>query len=203
MVVLLIALGLGILSAPLVSDGETRAKIPRLGYLSPGDLPYYDNSVLQGLEDQGYIVPGEIPRYDAAFWRGLVQRGSFEGQKIRIEIRATDGHFERAPELAADLVRLNVDLIFAVPSLLAKAARQAVQRANKPIPIVFGPERDPVGEGLVASLARPGGNVTGLATPDPEFDAKRLEVLKETFPRLSREPSASRSRSRCSCERTR
>jgi putative ABC transport system substrate-binding protein len=183
---LLGALALCIVVAPLASDSEPPAKIPRIGYLSPGDLPYLGNAFLQGLQDQGYIAPGEIPHYDAAFWRGLVQRGSFKGQRIRIEIRATDGHFERAPELAADLVRLDVDLIAAFSSLCIKAAREAVQRANKPIPIVFGPERDPVGEGLVASLARPGGNMTGLATPDPEFDAKRLEVLKETFPRLSK-----------------
>ena len=132
-------------------------------------------------------MPGEIPRYDDALWKGLVKRGSFEGKKIRIEIRATAERFpERAPALAAELVRLNVDFLFAATPPEAQAAREAVQRANKTTPIVFGPQIDPVGGGLVASLARPGGNITGLALSDPELEAKRLEILKETFPRLSR-----------------
>ncbi len=178
-------LALGILSAPLASDAQQPAKVPRLGYMSPGDVPQYDNAFLQGLQEQGYILPGEIPRYDAASWQGLVKQGYFEGRKIRIEVRATAGHFERAPELAAELVGLNVDVIFAIPGLLAKAAQQAAQNANKAIPIVFGPELDPVGSGLVARLARPGGNMTGLGISDPEFDAKRLEILKEAFPQIS------------------
>lgn len=79
-------------------------------------------------------MPGEIPRYDAAFWRSLVKRGYFAGRKIRIEVRATEGDFERAPELAAELVRLDVDVIFAVPAILAKAAQQGVQNAHKATP---------------------------------------------------------------------
>jgi putative ABC transport system substrate-binding protein len=169
-----------------VADAQQSAKVPRLGYISPGDIPPYDNGFLQVLQDQGYIVPGEIPRYDEAFWRGLVRRGYFAGQKIRIEVRATDGHFERAPELTAELVRLDVDVIFAVPAILAKAAQQSVQKANKATPIVFGPEPDPVGFGLVDSLARPGGNMTGLAWTDPGIETKRLQILKEAFPRISR-----------------
>jgi hypothetical protein len=154
-------LAIGILSAALVSNAQESTKVPRLGYISPGDVAPYDNAFLQGLQDQGYIVPGEVPRYDEAFWRGLLKRGYFAGQKIRIEVRATNGHIERAPELTAELVRLNVDVIFAIPALFAKAAQQAVRNANKRIPIVFGPEYDPVGIGLVASLARPGGNGRG------------------------------------------
>jgi ABC-type uncharacterized transport system substrate-binding protein len=161
-------------------------KVPLLGYISPGTVPRFDNAFLQGLQDQGYIVPGEIPHYDEAFWRGLLKRGYFAGQKIRIEVRATGEHFERAPQLTAELVSLNVDVIFAIPALLAKAAQQAVQNANKSIPIVFGPEYDPVGSGLVDSLARPPKNMTGLAFTDPEFEAKRLQILKEAFPRISR-----------------
>ena len=183
---IIFSLVLGILSAPLASDAQPPAKVPRLGYLSPGDVPNYDNAFLQGLQEQGYILPGEIPRYDAAFWQGLLKQSYFEGQKVRIEIRATNGHFERGPELAAELVRLNVDVMVVVPLLLVKAAQDAVQKANKAIPIVFGPEFDPVGFGLVTSLARPGGNMTGLALVDPGFDAKLLEILKQTFPRLSR-----------------
>ena len=137
------------------------------------------------MQDQGYIAPEEIPRYDEAFRRALLKCGYFAGQKIRIEVRATGGDFGRAPELTAELVRLNVDVIFAIPALFAKAAQQAVQNAKKTTPIVFGPEYDPVGFGLVASLARPGGNMTGLARVDPEFEGKRLELLKQTFPRIS------------------
>ena len=183
---IILSFALGLLSAPHVFAAEQPVKLPRLGYISPGDVPRYDNAFLQGLQDQGYILPGEIPRYDAASWQGLVKRGYFEGQRIRIEIRATGGQFERAPELTAELVRLNVDAIFAIPALFAKAAQQAVQNANKTIPIVFGPEFDPVGSGFVTSLARPGGNMTGLGMVDPEFEAKRLEILKEAFPQISR-----------------
>ena len=183
---IILFLALGILSAPLVSVAQQAANVPHLGYISPGDIPRYDNAFLQGLQDQGYIVPGEIPRYDEAFWRTLLKRGYFAGQKIRIEVRATGGDFERGPGLTAELVSLNVDVIYAVPAVLAKAARKAVQDANKTIPIVFGPEYDPVGIGLVASLARPGGNMTGLALTDPVFEVKRLQILKEVFPRLSR-----------------
>lgn len=180
------SLALGILAVPLASDAQQPTKVPRLGYMSPGDVPPLDIAFLQGLQDQGYILPGEIPRYDPAFWRGLVKQGYFQGQRIRIEIRATDKQFERAPELAVELVRLNVDVMFVIPVLLVKAAQDAVQKANKAIPIVFGPEFDPVGMGLVTSLARPGRNLTGLARVDPEFEGKRLEILKDTFPRLSR-----------------
>jgi len=183
---IILSLALGIISAPLASYAQQSAKVLRLAYMSPGDVPSYDNAFLQGLQDQGYILPGEIPRYDAASWQGLLKRGYFEGQRIRIEIRATGGHFERAPELAAELVGLSSDVIYAIPAPLVKAAQDAVRKANKAIPIVFGPEFDPTGIGLVASLARPGGNTTGLALPDPEFDAKQLEILKEMFPGLSR-----------------
>ena len=179
---------IGVLSIFVAAaDAQQPAKIPYLGYLSPGDIPRLDNAFLQELQELGYILPGEIHRYDEAFWKALVKRGSFEGKKIHIEIRATGERFpERAPALAAELVGLNVDLLFTATPPEADAARQAVQRAGKAIPIVFGPLPDPVGAGLVASLARPGGNITGLMLGEPELEAKRLEVLKETFPRLSR-----------------
>ena len=135
----------------------------------------------KGYKGRGYILPGEIPRYDDALWQGLVKRGSFEGQRIRIVIRATAERYpERAPELAAELVGLDVDLLFASTPPEAQAAQQAAQNASKTIPIVFGPEADPVGAGLVASLARPGGNITGLVLNDPELVGKQLEILKET-----------------------
>ena len=72
---IILFLALGILSVPLVSAAQQAANVPRLGYISPGDIPRYDNAFLQGLQDQGYIVPGEIPRYDEAFWRSLIRRG--------------------------------------------------------------------------------------------------------------------------------
>jgi putative tryptophan/tyrosine transport system substrate-binding protein len=163
-----------------------QSAVAHLGYLSPGDIPPYDNAFLEGLEDQGYILPGEIPHYDAASWKGLLKRGYFEGKRIRIDFRATGQHFERAPELAAELIGLNVDVIFAVPTLLVKATQDAARKATRPIPIVFALVFDPVGFGFVSSLARPGGNLTGVANVDPEFYAKQLEILNETFPRLSR-----------------
>ena len=181
-----LSFALGVFAVPLGSAAQQSAKLPRLGYMSPGNVPPYDNAFLRGLEDQGYILPGEIPRYDTVSWEGLVKQGYFKGQRIRIDIRATGGHFERAPDLAAELVALNVDVIYAIPAPLVKAAQDAVRKANKAISIVFGSEFDPVGFGFVASLARPGGNTTGLALPDAEFDAKQLEILKETFPGLSR-----------------
>lgn len=170
----------------LACNAQQAAKVPHIGYMSPGDVPAFDNAFLQGLEEQGYILPGEIPRYDAASWKGLLKRGYFEGKKVRIDFRATGQHFERAPELAAELVDLNVDVIFAVPTLLVKAAQDAARKATRPVPIVFAGVFDPVGFGFASSLARPGGNLTGVAQVDPEFYAKQLELLKETFPRLSR-----------------
>ena len=171
---------------PAVLCNAQQLAVARLGYLSPGDIPPYDNAFLQGLEEQGYILPGEIPHYDAASWKGLLKRGYFEGKKIRIDFRATGQHFERAEELAAELVGLNVDVILAMPTIAVKAAQDAARKATRPIPIVFALVFDPVGFGFVTSLARPGGNLTGVANVDPEFYAKQLEILKETFPRLSR-----------------
>ena len=90
----------------LCAGAQQPTKIPRLGYMSPGDIPRYDNAFLKGLQQQGYILPGEIPRYDDALWQGLVKKGFFDGQKLRIEIRATAERYpERAPEMAAELVR--------------------------------------------------------------------------------------------------
>jgi putative ABC transport system substrate-binding protein len=154
--------------------------------MSPGDVPYYDNAFLQGLQDQGYILPGEIPHYDASSWQRMLNQGYFAGQRIHIDIRATGQHFERAPQFAAELVSLNVDAIFVIGGLLVKTMQDAIAKSNKATPIIFGPEYDPVGKGFVASLARPGGNTTGVALADPSFDPKRLELLKETFPRLTR-----------------
>lgn len=178
---------LSIFWTAIPAQAQQSTKIPHLGYMSPGDAPRYDNAFLHELEKQGYILPGEIRRYDDAFWHGLVKRGFFGGRRIRIEIRASADRFPaRVPDLAAELVGLDVDVLFVATSPEALAAREAVKRAKKTIPIVFAPLADPVGAGLVASLARPGGSITGLVLSAPELEAKRLEVFSETFPRLSR-----------------
>jgi putative tryptophan/tyrosine transport system substrate-binding protein len=113
---------------------------------------------------------------------GLRERGYHEGRNPIFERRFSEGHAERFPELAAELVRLRVDLIIAITTPAAIAAKHATQT----IPIVIPTAIDPVGAGLVASLARPGGNVTGLSAIHPDLVGKRLELLKDVVPGLSR-----------------
>ena len=141
-------------------EAQQPTKLPRIGYLVSRSAP--------GPNDQG-------------FQQGLRELGYVEGQNIVIERRWAGGNPDRLPDLAADLVGLKVDVIFA-----GGAAVGAVKRATGTIPIVFIAEGDPVGSGLVASLARPGGNITGLAILADELAGKRLELLKETVPRISR-----------------
>jgi ABC-type uncharacterized transport system substrate-binding protein len=112
----------------------------------------------------------------------LSKLGWIEGKNITIEYRFAEQKTERLPELAADLVRLKVDVIVGASSTSALAAKSATTT----IPIVMTQSADPVGAGLVASLARPGGNVTGLATLSPELTTKRLEILKDAVPKLLR-----------------
>jgi putative tryptophan/tyrosine transport system substrate-binding protein len=161
---LLVILALGLLMPPFTSGAQSPAKLPRIGVLWQGDIPRYEQAFRQGLQEQGYI----------------------EGRTILVEYRVVGWHSTRASELAAELVHLDVDLIFASTGPIAQAAQQAAQRVNRMIPIVFGPTIDPVGTGLVTGLARPGGNMTGLGLLDPEFRAKHLEILKEAFPHVSR-----------------
>jgi len=158
-----LSLGALALAAPFASLSQS-AKIPRIGYLQPiapqnGTSPF--------LED---------------FRRGLRDLGYVEGKNIQIEIRWGEGKLDRMPELAAELVRMNVDVIFAVTSPSVWAAKNA----TKTIPIVMPTSSDPVGDGLVASLARPGGNITGMSLMAPELSAKRLQLLKEVFPKQVR-----------------
>src|SRR5205085_7891347 len=117
-----------------------------------------------------------------AFRQGLRDSGYVQGRNVVIEYRDAAGHFERLPALAADLVALKVDIIVASGTLAALAARHATSR----IPIVFPTVGDPVTDGLVVSLARPGGNVTGLSNLTPELVGKCLELLKEAVPGVSR-----------------
>ncbi len=145
---------------------STRAgagKSPRIGLLSP-------------------YSPSDAARWHQAFRQGLGDLGWVEGKNISIEYRYAEGRSDRFPDLAADLVRLKVDVIVASAGTDALAA----QKATRAIPIVVAFAADPVASGLVESLARPGGNVTGLSQMGTELVGKRLELLKETIPKLSR-----------------
>jgi len=124
----------------------------------------------------------EIPALNAALFEALRELGWVEGKNVTFEHRYAENRLERLPELAADLVRRKVDVIAAAGTLAPLAA----QRATTTIPIVMTAAGDPLGSGLVASLARPGGNVTGMSLMAPDLGAKRLELLREVLPRLSR-----------------
>ncbi len=154
---------LGILVAPLAADAQQPAKVPRVGYL-----------VSSG---------GATARhFFDAFRDGLRDLGWAEGQNIAIEYRSAEAKFERLPGLAAELVRLKVDVLVTGGTPAAQAAKKATDR----IPIVAAAVGDPVGTGLVASLARPGGNLTGLADISVDLSAKRLQLLREILPTASR-----------------
>lgn len=133
----------------------------------------------------GFLIgtsPSAVTSRTEAFRQGLRELGYIEGKNIIIEWRYAEGKVDRLPPLAAELVRLNVDLIVTGGPTPTRAAKQATST----IPIVMTQHVDPVGSGLVASLARPGGNVTGLSTLAPEVAGRRLELLKEITPKLSR-----------------
>src|SRR5215831_4587037 len=121
------------------------------------------------------------PRLEA-FQQGLRELGYVEGKNIAIEYRSAEGNINRLPELATDLVRLRVDCIVTAGENPTRAARQATST----IPIIMTTVGDPVGLGFAASLARPGGNITGLSTYSADLAGKRVELLKETIPKLSR-----------------
>jgi putative ABC transport system substrate-binding protein len=159
-----ILLGALILAAPVTSFSQQPAKVPRIGYLQPA-APQNNSSPF--LED---------------FRQGLRDLGYIEGKNVQLEVRWGEGRLERLPALAAELVRLKVDVIVAVSSPSVVAAKQATQT----IPIVMPLSSDPVGDGLVKSLARPGGNITGLSLMTPDVGAKRLQLLKEVFPKPAR-----------------
>lgn len=148
----------------LPAEAQTPAKMYRIGVMA----------------DTRYRDP-QYQRSSDAFFGGLREFGYIEGQNILIEWRNSEGHAERYPELAAELVSLKVDLIMVMTTPAALAAKAATNT----IPILFVGAHDPVGAGLATSLARPGGNVTGLATLFPELSTKRLELLKELVPRMS------------------
>jgi putative ABC transport system substrate-binding protein len=128
------------------------------------------------------VSPSTISARTEAFRQGLGELGYVEGKNIVVEWRFAEGKFDRLPELAAELVRLKVQVIVSAASPVART----VKEATKTIPIVMASDDDPVGNGFVASLARPGGNITGLSNLSPELSSKQLELLKEIVPRLSR-----------------
>jgi len=129
------------------------------------------------------LNPGAAPPANwEGFLQGLRESGYVEGHNVAFEQRYAEGTFDRLPALAAELVSLKVDIIITT----GPAPTRAAKGATVTIPIVMTQVGDPVGSGFVASLARPDGNITGLSTLAPELSGKRLELLKETVPRLSR-----------------
>ena len=146
-----------------VVEAQQPKKFPRIGYLAAPSL-------------------ASMAARTGAFRQGLRELGYVEGKNIGIEYRYADGKLDRVPMLAAELVQLNVVVIVTAASTPTRAAKEATFT----IPIVMTNDNDPVGNGFVASLARPGRNITGLATLAPELSGKRLGLLKEIIPRLSR-----------------
>lgn len=162
----LLALSSILAMAPFVRAQQPAAKMHRIGYLVGGSA-----------------AAGESARLSSAFRDALAELGWIEGQNLAIEYRFAEGQFDRLPQLAGDLLRMNVDLIVASPTPAALAARNATNA----IPIVMVSVGDPVGLGLVASLAKPGGNVTGLSYTVGAFLVdKQLQLLKEAVPGLGR-----------------
>ncbi|HEY3305384.1 MAG TPA: ABC transporter substrate-binding protein [Candidatus Binatia bacterium] len=144
-------------------EAQQAKKVPRVGVLSPGSS-------------------SQAPERSDAFRQGLRELGYMEGKNVFIESRYAEGKQDRLSDFAAEMVKLKVDVIVTAttPGVLA------AKKATTTIPIVFAGAGDPVRAGLVSSLARPGGNVTGLSILNPELEGKRLELLKETFPRVTR-----------------
>ncbi len=157
--ILVIAVATAILACVHLAEAQQPKKVPRIGWLMVNTSPRSE-AFRQGLRDLGYI----------------------EGQNIVIEMRNVESKVDLLADLAVELVQLKVDLIVA----LEPPAVRAAQRATKTIPIVMRSTDDPVEAGFVTSLARPGGNITGVTSISTELTAKRLELLKEVVPRLSR-----------------
>jgi putative tryptophan/tyrosine transport system substrate-binding protein len=161
--IMLLALCILLLAPHFPAEAQQPTKVPRIGYLSVSS-------------------PSAMSTRTEAFRQGLRELGYVEGKNIVIEWRSAEGQRDRLPSLVAELVRLKVDIIVTAGPPATRSAKEATVT----IPIVFAQDGDPVASGFVASLARPGGNITGLSTLAPELSGKRLELLKEIVPRLSR-----------------
>jgi putative ABC transport system substrate-binding protein len=146
-----------------IAEAQQPRKIPRIGFLMPGSRATYAVRL-------------------EAFQNGLRELGYVEGQNIAVEWRFADGKNDRLAGLAADLARLKMDVILTSTTPVTEAAAQATRST----PIVMAASADPVGTGLIASLARPGGNITGLSMLGPDSDGKALEILQETLPKVTR-----------------
>jgi putative ABC transport system substrate-binding protein len=173
--VLSVALALGLLAAPLPSDAQQPGKVYRIGYLGAN-----------GFAPTEERHPQKCPMTGTQNWQawieGLRERGYLPGQNLVIDCRWTEGRAERAPALAAALVSLKPDLMVVASTANVRAAKQATST----IPIVMANVINPVERGLVANLARPGGNVTGPTDTPLEMEGKRLQLLKEAVPTVSR-----------------
>jgi putative ABC transport system substrate-binding protein len=156
-------LAVSLLTTTLPAEAQQRKNAPRIGFLSVGTA----SAMAARVE---------------AFRRGLREQGYIEGKDIVVEYRYAHDNLERLREYAAELVRLKVDIIVTGGAISTRPAKEAAGT----IPIVMAYESDPVGSGLVTSLARPGGNITGLTSSAGELNGKRLELLKEAIPKLSR-----------------
>jgi putative ABC transport system substrate-binding protein len=156
----LVTLILALLAAPLAAEAQLPGKVPRIVYLS-------------------YFSPHPL---DQEFRRGLADLGYLEGRSIVVQYQHADQSFDRVRQLATGLLAQDVDVIVTTTGESTRVVKEVVRQ----IPIVMASSGDAVGQGLVASLARPGGNVTGMTVISPELSGKRLELLKEAFPRISR-----------------
>jgi len=154
----IVTLALGLLGASLAAEAQQARPVPRIGYLGDAPGPFAD-----------------------AFRHSLRERGYIEGKNIAIEYRWTEGRDEQLPDLVAELVQRKVDVLVTPGSQTSRAAKQATSM----IPIVIAHVGNPVGSGLIASLARPGGNITGVSVMGSELNAKQLELLKQAVPRAS------------------
>jgi putative tryptophan/tyrosine transport system substrate-binding protein len=161
-VALIAVLALSLLAAPLAAEAQQAAKVARIGYLGNTQGPHLREAFLQGLRDLGYV----------------------EGRNLVIEYRDAEGKADRLAALAAELVALKVDVL--VTEGGSTVAALAAKQATRTLPIVFASVADPVASGLVTSLARPGGNVTGLSGVAAQLFGKRLELLTQAVPGVSR-----------------
>ena len=163
----ILACGLGLFCTPLVATAQQPGKVYRIGFLSFWSPPSLAQP--EGQQRSPFLQP---------FWQEMRQLGWMEGQNIVMEARWADTRFERLPALATELVQLPVDLILAEASIETEAAKQATST----IPIVMAHSQDAVKTGLVASLAHPGANVTGMTALGLATEEKRLDLLKEMAP---------------------